>query len=323
MTNAHPTDRLVQCILTAIVAVALLLCPAAAGAQDTADALALRPRWETGQSARYSFWTRRQQDVEVRFDGNVREAGSTVLTEGELSWTIDSVRDDGSAEATMTLDWMTADITDAEGKTLRNDSRKGAGDLEPVHGLLRAMAGAPIRVSLTADGSVASVSGVDKIRAAAEVPEMVPEELDFEESATELATLAFAPETAAVGDTWPASFRWTHELGHLEQDWTYRVAGVEEIGNVRVAMIEGEAELELDPDTLRAEQPADAPPTTVKLVDGEATQSIMFDLSRGEAVGRDSTLRTTLEVSVALPNARKLNQVTREVERSQVLRIEP
>ena len=287
-----------------------------------AEEVRLRPSWEAGQSARYSFWTQRRQDIEVRFDGNQRESGSTVVTEGELSWTIDSVGDDGSAEATMTLDWMTASITGDDGEVAVNDSRKGKGDIPPVQSLLKAMAGAPVSVSLRPDGSVSGVGGVGAIEAAVDVPEMVPDALDFQESATELATLAFAPELAAVGDTWGADFRWTHELGHLDQSWTYRLARVESLGGVDVAIVEGTGEVELDPDTLEAERPADAPPTDVRLELNRATQTIMFDLSRGEAVGRDGTLDTTLRVTVSLPNNRALKQVTREVERSQVLRID-
>ena len=311
--------KMVACVSACFLAASV--APVVGAETDGAGVVSLRPQWQTGQRARYGFWTERRQDISVRFDGNTRETGSTIVTEGELEWEIERVRPDGGAEALMTLDWMTAESRPDEGPPQTHDSRVSGGALPALQSLLEAMAGRPIRVTLRPDGSVASVDGVDAMRDAAEVAELVPEELDFVESATDLATLAFAPAEAEVGDTWSADFRWTHELGHVDQSWEFELAGIESVAGVSVAMVEGKADLTLDTDTLRERAPADAPPTEVELETDEARQTIMFDLTRGEAVGRDMSFATTVHVTMSLPNNRRLAQTTREVERSQVWRL--
>src|SRR5690606_28530873 len=119
------------------------------------------------------------------------------------------------ATCSMTLDWMTAVLTGADGERFRNDSRRGSGDAPPVHDLLRAMTGTALTVEVAADGQVARVGNVEAMRRRAQDASMVPEELDFIESATDLAVLAGAPAEVRPGGTWRASFRWTHDLGHL------------------------------------------------------------------------------------------------------------
>ncbi len=306
-------------LMFAFLACAMPALPA--DAQDT-EALSLRPQWTQGQSARYAFWTTRQRETTMRFDSQTQEDTTTIQSEGEVTWTVDRARPDGSYLCTMTLDWMTADITDNDGETSTNDSRKRKGDVPFIHDLVRAMSGKPLKVTVNADGSVAKVEGVKAIRNAAEDPDSAPEALDFEETASDLASLVFAPETAEIGDDWDASFRWTHELGHLDQDWTFRVTGTEDIAGVPIAIVTGETTgLDLDPDTLIDEMPEDAPPVHVDLKKAKGQLRVLFDLTRSEAVGRESSLETTIDMNIALPNGGSFQRSIHETITSQTLRI--
>jgi len=76
---------------------------------------------------------------------------------GEMTWTVDRVTADGGARCTMTLDWMS--VVTAGDEATRVDSRKSASaDAKVMHGLLKAMAGAPLEVVVAPDGRVTQVN---------------------------------------------------------------------------------------------------------------------------------------------------------------------
>ncbi len=318
MTRSKPTTFWLTAAL-------LLVFALPAVAEDTGSETAtynLRPTPTEGQTARYQFWTTRTQTTDITFGDRQQQSTNVIESEGEVTWTVDRVKANGDLVCTMTLDWMTADIGDGQSDPANNDSRKGSGDVPFVHDLIKAMAGKPLTVEVRADGSIASVEGVDAMRKAAENEDAVPDELDFEESASDLATLVFAPESAAIGDTWDASFRWSHELGHLEQDWDYRFTGIEEIAGVPVAVVTGTAiDMDLDPDKLREEMPRDSPDIRVDLKNAEGELKVLFDLTRNEAVGREGRIETVIEMTVPLPDGRKIERRIEETITGQTLRI--
>ena len=244
---------------------------------------------------------------------------------GEVTWTVDHVKADGSATCTMTLQWLSMDYTPNDGKTLKNDSRKGSGDIESFHALLKAMTGVPMKVSIAADGSVTKVGGVKAIasRMKAELKEMVPEELDFIETASDLATLIAAPETIGVGKKWDTDLKWTWSdspfEGYMHHDMTFTLTGIEDMAGLPVAVVDGRSKLRLELD--RSSLPEGMPPTDVKLVKGEFQTQIMFDLTRHEAVGRNTIQTTTIDFTIRLPSA----TITRRLEETlqgQALRVE-
>lgn len=301
------------------VALAMLLALLATPALAQHEPVNLQPHWREGQTARYDLWTQRSRETTMSMAGRTRTSNLTTTTTGELTWTVNRVHPSGGATCTMTLDWLAMVINPDEGQPQSNDSRKGSGDNPPIYNLLKAMAGVPITVEVNADGSIASVSGTDAIRRQVEMKELVPEDLDFIESASDMATIASAPEMAAIGESWKAAFRWSHEMGHLRHNMTYTLASVEEVAEIPVANVVGEGTLALDVD--RSKLPPDSPPIDVRLIDGRVSTQIMFDLVRHEAVGRNSSQQTTIEVTVKLPQ-QSLTQRTVETIQGQTLRIE-
>lgn len=306
--------------LSTIMQIALIVWMAAAAwAQPSPEeGVDLRPRWKTGQSCRYEIWAQRQRHTTVNMGGQSRQIDVLMETLGQVSWRVEEVRSDGSARCTMTLEWLKVTITGPDGQQQVNDSRQGQGDNEAIHQLIRAMAGVPIGVSVAPDGTIQAVSGTDAIRQRVQIEATAPEDLDFIETATDLAALPAAPADARAGQRWSARFKWTHEVGFLHHDVSYTLAGVETVEGVPIADVTSQSKLRLEVD--RSQIPADAPPIDVKLLEGSASSQVMFDLIRHEAVGRNSTQQTAIETVVRLPN-QTLQQRIEETIRSQALRI--
>jgi len=323
LININP-EQTAPALRGLVLAVVLLLTPVITFAQDDSP-IDLRPKWVEGQTARYEVWSSRTQQATVSLAGQSRSTSLSMVSLGEVDWTVDKVKADGSAQCTMTLDWLTLDYTPEDGKTLNNDSRKGSGDIEPFHALLKAMTGVPIKVSVASDGTVTKVQGVKAISAKIkpDLKEMVPEDLDFIETATDLATLVAAPESIDVGKNWKTKLKWTWSdapfEGYMHHDMTYTLSGVEDVDGLPLAIIDGQSKLKLELD--RSGLPEGMPPFDVKLAKGDLQSQVMFDLTRGEAVGRNSIQTTTIDVTIRTPNT----TITRRVEetlQSQALRIE-
>ncbi|MEX0653833.1 MAG: DUF6263 family protein [Phycisphaeraceae bacterium] len=296
----------------------LLTFIAPAPAQDAPAAIDLRPAWQPGQTARYELWSRRERQSTMTVAGESQQAEMVMVTEGEMTWRVDDVAADGSATCTLTLDWMRMAITDDEGGQQTIDSRRDAGDIPPMHQALRAMTGQPLRVNVAADGSIRSVAGHDAIRQQVEIEQLAPDERDYLRSATELAVLVAAPANARPGQTWDTRHAWNHEAGTMHHRATYRLDDVGEIEGIPIATVLIEDRLELEVDD--SELPADAPPINVRLTQGDRQAQVLFDLQRREAVGRNSVERTSIEVTVRMPE-QTLTQRTDETVQNQALRI--
>lgn len=312
-----------------IVTVVAALLPGAGAGQLEDDPIVLRPDWKPGQRSRYEFWTTRQRTMTMLAGDESQSFDSSMETEGQIVWEVQRVRENGSSTCTMTLEWMTANFTDHKGATSTNDSRRSKGDTEPIHDLLRAMSGVVLKVEVAADGMITGVSGTDTIRRRAVDPDAVPKDLNFIESASDLATLAAAPVQLDVGGSWKCDFEWTHDVSvlalpgltlpcFLHLKTTYTLDGVEQLEDVRIAMVSGEAQAKLQID--RSDIPAQAPPIDVKLVDSSYQTQVMFDLHRAEAVGRNTTEQRTIEVTIRSPQHTVGQRMVENIH-SQVLRV--
>ncbi len=322
---ARPATLIV--LLSLLVAMpGVAQAPGAPGARgEMAEAIDFRPLWEAGQTTRYEFFTRLERSIDARMGdrGQVQTTRQDVT--GEVTWTVNRVNPDGSTSNTMILDWMTIEASASAGgesSTTQADSRRPTtGDAKPMYDLLAAMAGVPLTVELAPDGHVTRLTGTAAIRARTDNPDFVPSDLDFEETASDLAALPFAPtRPVAAGVTWEAAFRWDHELGKMNQAWTWTFDRVEPMAGVDVAVVKGRARLKLDvqpPDDL----PPGAPPVSVKLLDASAQSAVYFDPSRHEAVARHMVTTERIRASVPFPDGRTFTRTMTETATSQLLRI--
>lgn len=290
------------------------------GAQEQGGSLEpvnLRPQWREGQTSRYEVSTQRVQRQSMQAGDRRREQQVTLQSDAEVTWHVRRVHADGGAECEMTIDWMQITARSEQGEQL-NDSRRASGDTPPVHDMLRAMAGTPIEVRVAPDGSIQGISGTDAIRRQLEFEHMAPQDLDFIESASKLATLIGAPVAAGAGDQWQTRNRWRHELGFLHEQFEWELAGMERIAQIPVATVVGRGGLELEVD--EADMPDEAPPIDVRLRDGDVNTQVMFDLQRGEVVGRNSVQNMLVEVVIRVPQQTVRQEIEQSVQ-SQVLRI--
>ncbi|MCE9592453.1 MAG: hypothetical protein K8S99_18255 [Planctomycetes bacterium] len=294
--------------------------PKADPAPAATEGINLRPRLVEGRRSRYSGWTLRQQNMSMSLNGQSRTAATRMEVNSEVTWTVDHVKSDGSASCTMTVDWLTVTLTGAEGETKSVDSRRSSGDPETLYRLAKALTGLPVKVEMAADGSVISATGAEAIkrRLGNDIP--APTDLDFMESATDLASIALAPAQAAIGTRWDASFAWSHEMGTLYQAMKYTVVSEEEVEGIPLATVTGRATLRLEVDPSKL-PPAGGPKVDVKLVRGTVDTQVMFDLQRGEAVGRNTTQQTLIEVKIHLPNNVTMQRTVDETLQGQALRI--
>jgi len=311
----------------AVVGLLLAICPGLPGrclAESPDQAVDLRPGFVQGRTARYHVWTLRQRSFTMSIDQKNLVRNDQALFEGEVTWQVEQVRDDGSATCLMSLDWLTAKITAPDGTERFNDSRQAGGDIEKLHQLMLAMVSTPVRVTVAADGSVTGVSGADAIRQ--QVPEGMspPDDLDFMETASDLATIPFSPPELALGDSFDAQFNWRHDLvmskvtAMIRHDATYTLASVENVAGVPIATVEGKASLDLDVDL--SGLPEDRPSVEVRLLSGESTSQMMFDLWRHEVVGRNVVQRTQVEAVTAAEGG-TFSRIIDETIQSQALRI--
>ena len=310
------------------LAVLLLLSVSATTLMTTAAAaentpIQLRPQWRVGQSATYDFWFQRTRTVTMSFQGNELENAQTYTSEGRCTWVVDKVNTDGSAVCSLRYDWIMATLGLPDESPLTSDSRKASGDNEAIHKLFKAMVDQPLTFHVNADGSIQSVKGTDKIksRLGKDLEPILPDDLDFIESASELVTLPFVPESLEPGDTYTADFRWTHEMGHTDQQWEYQLVGTENIEGLQLATITGTGKIKLDVD--QSEIPKDAPPIDIRMTRGQATSQVFFDLARHEALGRHTTHKETVEFNMTLPQGRgKIKRTFVTESQGQVLRVE-
>ncbi len=297
-------------------ALVVVLLPALTLAQD-AEPLTLRPDWQAGQTSRYAFSTTRVQDTTMSAAGRSQSMSSTMVTEGEVTWRVDQARPDGSYACTMTLDWMTVSLSASTGEERRIDSRRASGEPAPLHQVLKAMVGTPLTVTVQPDGTIASVGGIGAMKSRAPDPAMIPEELDFIESATDLATLPGVPAEIAPGGTWRSNFRWSHDLGHLNHNVTWRVTGIEEIDGVPLVGVAAQSTIKLDLD--RSEMPAE-PPIDVRMSGSRYDTQVIYDPARHEAVARNSTESRTFDFTIRFPQGTMTRRLVETIT-SQTLRI--
>ena len=289
---------------------------AATGGEQGID---LRPRFTEGRTARYSVWTLRSISNSASVGEHTRSFDQETTTEGEVSWTVKQVHPDGSASCVMLVHWMTWSGRLPDGSVVVNDSREPTGDNEEAHRLVVAMCDVPLTFEVSADGTVNDVSGIDAISNAVDQDQRVPDALDFMESATDLALVAAAPPATAAGDEWDAQFTWNHNFGPMHQRMKYSLDSVEQVEGIRVATVTGRASLELEVDP--AKIPAAGPPLDIQLTEGDLRTQIMFDLSRHEAVGRNTVEERVVEMTGDLGGGRTFQTVIEERIHSQVLRI--
>jgi hypothetical protein len=192
-------------------------------------------------------------------------------------------------------------------------------------GFFKALTDAPLKATLRADGTVASLEGAEAIKARMNEEEsaFAPDALDWMEMVSDLATVPGAPADAASGARWEHEASWNHDVmgqrvGRNVQKASFTLQGVESVAGIPVATLSatGTQRLEADLSSL----PEGGQGLQVSLPEGRFTQQVMFDLQRHEVVGRHSTEAQTTRIERAAGDV-AIAQLIREVNVGQVLRV--
>lgn len=298
----------------------LLALAAAAPAQDQPQAVSLQPKFTAGRVSRYEMWTFRKQEVIMSLGPRSQTTSNRMEVRGEITWTVNDVADDGSATCTMTMDWMKVTLIGNDGKQQTNDSRQGSGDNEKVFTLISAMTGVPLTVSVAPDGSISDIDGIGAIHSAVADDIKVPDDLDFIETASDLAVISQAPAEAEAGESFPATFNWTHDMGMMRHNGEYTLAQVETIADIPIATVNGRFDLSLDADPSKLSVPDEGPAVDISFNGGKVESQIMFDLVRGEAVGRNTVQTNSITLTMQVRD-QTLTRTVNEMVQSQALRI--
>ena len=316
--------------LAPLLLILALLVALPAAAQD-AEPTNLRPKWTVGQSAAYDFWGKTQKEETAQILGQEQSETTTFISEGKVTWRVDAVNDDGGATCTMQLTKITFTIKAGKNDPITMDSDNPTGDRPAFDSLMSAMTQTPLTVTVNADGTIDKVEGIDKLNAAAgdEAVEadIVPEELDFKETASDLATLISAPANATPGQTWNATNTWNHEAifpnaeTKAKWDTTFTFDSVGVIAGVHIATIKTKSDVDIQVDL--SEIPEGGPDIDIQISDTSASGEVLFDLSRNEAVARNDMMTYTALITVASPRPELPTITVKIVEtnQSQLLRV--
>ena len=309
---------LLSCVLLGLPDHRAIAQDKGAAAPKSSNEINLRPEYVVGRNAVFDIWSRRETTVEMSFQNNPpRKSTSITEVDGQIRWNIEQVNDDGSAVCVMTIQWLRITRTDKKGKQV-NDSREASGDNESRYKFIKALTGVALRVRCLADGSIEAVEGVDDIAARVEDEKDAPDELDWIESATELATISGIESAMKVGNTWNRKFEWNHEIGKMHHNVDYKLAGVETIAGIPIATVTGRGDLRFDPDL--SELGGNNEGMDISLIKGTVEHQIMFDLQRHEAVGRNSIEHRTIRFERSTADFSAV-QTIEEIIQSQTLRV--
>lgn len=291
------------------------------------------PKWTVGQAATYTFWGKTTKDETGQILGQQQSETTTFLSEGTMIWRVDAINDDGSATCTMQLKKIVFTITAGENEPIVMDSGNPSGDprRKAFDNLMSAMTSTPLKVTVNADGTIDKVEGIDDMETAAgneaKEADIVPDELEFKETASELATLIAAPAGATVGQTWNASNTWNHEDIFPQADtkakWdtTFTFDSLGQIAGVPIATIKSKSDVDLQVDLSKL--PDRAPDIDIRISDTDASGEVLFDLSRHETVAHNDKMTYTASITIASPRP-DLPAITVkivETSQSQLLRV--
>lgn len=309
----------------------LTLLVALPGAAQDAEPTNLRPQWTVGQSATYDFWSKTEKNETAQVFGQERSETTTFVSNGQVTWRVDAINADGSATCTMQLRLVQFEATAGENDPVRFDSDNPTGERPALDNLMRAMTSTPLTVTVNPDGTIRGVEGVDALANAAgnEAAEadLLPEELDFMETASDLATLLAAPAAATPGQTWNTVNTWNHEDvfpnadTKAKLDTTYTFHSLGDIAGVPIATIKTQSDVDIQVDL--SELPEGAPDIDIRISDTAASGEILYDLSRHEAVARNASMTYTAAVTISPPRP-DLPPITVkivETNQSQLLRV--
>ena len=284
---------------------------------EAAGPLDLRAIWRVDQLSKYRITQSETTTTTASMLAEPRVVTMNYIV--DVAWRVLEAAEGGGGKAEMRTEDVRVEVISPDGETLTATASGADEGLDAYRLWAEAMTSAGVELTVSADGVIESVSGVDAVKAAADpnVAEGLDEEY-FKNIALELATLTGGSESVSIGDTWEGSHETDHQFGRLTIDTTYRLDGFEEISGIGVAYVSTESQITLDPEAPAV--PPGVPAPEVELTDSSASGTLVFDMTRHELVGGNSNQTIEVTVTITPPDGPGIDVVTREVTSVKLLR---
>jgi len=314
--------------------------PVVAQEEEAAVEIDLRPHFEEGRATRYEQWGQHVSVTTLTAQGQSQAVVTTIDSTSEVTWTVQSVEEDGTAVCT--LETHSVEVTyaltidDQELMAFTISSSNPTGDMPPYDDMVRAMCGNPLTYRVKADGTVESVSGGDAIRnLMGDNADIFPDDDELLEMGEGNTTLPGIPETLLAGGTWtdtdqsdikiplvpiPFSPEPLEVPAEMTETVTYTLGEVGEIEGMRIATVSVSSESEIEEDT--SELPEGMPPVNTRLDSASSEGEFIFDLTRREIAAAHISNEYTVVGSLTGPDGSTLTTETTVTDTNQTLRVE-
>jgi hypothetical protein len=272
------------------VAVLAVFAASAAGADVTL-------RWRFSPDKPYHYVLNQGMEMSMKLpNGDVKTTMSQI---SDMTWKVKSVKPDGSAQMSQTIDRMRIKVESPAGKFDIDSNDKSApappGPLAPLGKMVQGLVGTPVDITISARGEVLSVTVPDKMMEAMKTAGPGGQAFAgaftdkgikqlFEQSSVILPENAVAP-----GMTWVQKRSVeTAGLGNMDIDTTYTDKG-EVPGKPDLHMIDGDVKMQIKAD-------ADAP-VKVRVVSQDNAAKFLFNTTAGHLSSSEIKQNMQMEIS--------------------------
>lgn len=262
-----------------------------AGLCQVADAeTLLRWKFAAGEQLQVAV----DQHTTTATTGAGKPTGIDIGMQMRMSWTVDSVDGNGTAQITQRFERFAVTMKSGTAEPIEYDSeseKKASGSAADIAAAVAPVIGADFTVTMTDRGAIRAVTLSETAAAAfasVEIPAM--KQMFSAEGITQLLGQAAVelPEQAVAPDaTWSAKFTTPSPLGTLKQARTYTLAAQEDVDGKTLQRIDITGQLEIE-----AREQA---PSKLKLLDQELGGKLFFDATAGRLVKSQSTQKLTTE----------------------------
>ncbi|MEO8497024.1 MAG: DUF6263 family protein [Planctomycetota bacterium] len=259
------------------------------GLCQVADAETLL-RWKFAEGEQFLVTV--DQHTVTATTGAGKPTGIDIAMQSRMSWTVDSVDADGTAQITQRIERFALTMKSGATEPIEyaSDSEtKPSGAAADIAAAVSPVIGADFTVTMTNRGAIRAVKlsdAAEKAFAAVESPAL--KQLFSAEGISQLLGQAAVelPEQAVAPDaTWSATFTTPSPLGTLKQGRTYTLVAPEDGDGKSLERIDITGQLEI--------AASEQTPSKLKLIDQELSGKILFDATAGRLVKSETTQKLT------------------------------
>ncbi|MDA1050505.1 MAG: DUF6263 family protein [Planctomycetota bacterium] len=249
-------------------------------------------RWKFTEGERLQVTV--DQHTVTETTGAGKPTGIDITMQSRMTWTIDSVDANGTAQITQRFERFAVTMKSgtAEPIAYASDSEtKPSGSAADIAAAVEPVIGADFTVTMTNRGAIRAVKLSDAAaKAFTSVASPALKQLFSAEGITQLlgqAAVEFPEQAVAKDSVWTATFATPSPLGTLKQSRTYTVVAPEDVDGKTLERINITGQLEFEP--------SEQAPRKLKLLDQELTGTMLFDANAGRLASSQSTQKLTTE----------------------------